>query len=192
MSVSLTWLADGYGGKRAFVRHLAARFEVALGRHRQFIGKDIRDPSRLFFVCKGNICRSPFAEQLARGLGIDACSAGLEADAGRRADARAIVVAQRHGVDLAQHRSRRLHALDVKEGDVVVAFEPEHAWKLRSHLPRGTPIVLLGMFGRLPCAYLHDPYGLSEGYFDACFARIGEALRALQARAIPPPSESRA
>ena len=182
MSASLNWLADGYGGKRAFLKYLAARAETALGRHASLPGNVLSRAERVVFVCKGNICRSPFAEHLARAWGIRAGSAGLDADAGRPADPRALEAARRHGIDLGAHRSRALRQLELGPADVVVAFEPDHAVRLRSVLPAPGRVTLLGLYASVPCAYLHDPYGLSEQYFASCFRRIEDALRGLQAR----------
>jgi protein-tyrosine phosphatase len=180
--ISPGWLADGYGGKRAFVKYLASRAEATLGRHAALRGVDLADVNRLVFVCKGNICRSPFAEERARAWGIRAGSAGLDADPGRPAAPRAVEAARRRGIDLAAHRSRTLDEVDLRPTDLVVAFEPDHALRLRAMLPADRRLTLLGLYASRPCAYLHDPYGLSERYFDSCFGRIQDALRDLQAR----------
>jgi protein-tyrosine phosphatase len=182
MSASLAWLADGYGGKRAFLRYLAARAEAALGRHAALPDTVLSRAERLVFVCKGNICRSPFAEQLARAAGVRAGSAGLDADPGRPAAPRAVEAARKRGVELSAHRSRALQDIQLGPADIVVAFEPEHAARLRGMLRPHAALTLLGLYASVPCAYLHDPYGLSERYFDNCFGRIEDALRGLQAR----------
>lgn len=183
MMLSSTWMADGYGGKRAYLRYLASRAEAALGTHAAFFGADLSRVNRLLFVCKGNRCRSPFAEYLARErFRIAASSGGLDADPGHPADRRALEVAWRRGIDLAPHRSRLFTPAEALGGDLVIAFEPAHALYLRDFVPRATQVTLLGLFASRPCAYLHDPYGLSERYFENCFVRIENALRGLEAR----------
>lgn len=183
MMLSGTWIADGYGGKRAFFRYLASRAEAALGTHDAFFRADLSKVNRLLFVCKGNLCRSPFAEHLARErFGLAAASAGLDAAPGHPADRRALEVARRCGIHLASHRSRLFAPADVLGEDLVVAFEPAHAQYLRDFLPSAAQVTLLGLFASRPCAYLHDPYGLSERYFERCFARIENGLQGLQAR----------
>ena len=69
---------------------------------------------KVLFVCAGNICRSPFAEGLARrlaaerGLDVEFASAGEIALDGDRCPGDAVVAAKEHGVDLSSHRARRL------------------------------------------------------------------------------------
>jgi protein-tyrosine-phosphatase len=69
---------------------------------------------KVLFVCAGNICRSPFAEALARrlaaerGLDVEFASAGEIALDGDRCPRDAVAVAKEYGVDLSSHRARRL------------------------------------------------------------------------------------
>ena len=69
---------------------------------------------KVLFVCAGNLCRSPFAEGLARrlaterGLDIEFESAGEIAYEGSRCPHDALAAATKHGVDLTDHRARRL------------------------------------------------------------------------------------
>ena len=69
---------------------------------------------KVLFVCAGNICRSPFAEGLARrlaaerGLDVEFASAGEIALDGDRCPPDAVAVAKEFGVDLSSHRARRL------------------------------------------------------------------------------------
>jgi protein-tyrosine-phosphatase len=69
---------------------------------------------KILFVCAGNICRSPFAEGLARrlaaqrGLDVEFASAGEIALDGDRCPPDAVAVAKEYGVDLSSHRARRL------------------------------------------------------------------------------------
>jgi protein-tyrosine-phosphatase len=78
---------------------------------------------KVLFVCAGNICRSPFAEGLARrlaaerGLDVEFASAGEIALDGDRCPPDAVAVAKEYGVDLSSHRARRLRT---DEADTVV------------------------------------------------------------------------
>jgi protein-tyrosine-phosphatase len=69
---------------------------------------------KVLFVCAGNICRSPFAEGLARrlaaerGLDVEFASAGEIALDGDRCPRDAVAVAKEYGVDLSSHTARRL------------------------------------------------------------------------------------
>jgi protein-tyrosine phosphatase len=80
---------------------------------------------KVLFVCAGNICRSPFAEGVARrlaeeqGLEIAFESAGTIAIDGAPASDDALTVAREHGVDLSSHRARRLSPQLTDEADLV-------------------------------------------------------------------------
>ena len=81
---------------------------------------------KVLFVCAGNICRSPFAEALARqlaaerGLDVEFASAGEIALDGDRCPRDAVAVAKEYGVDLSSHRARRLTAEQRSAVDKVV------------------------------------------------------------------------
>jgi protein-tyrosine phosphatase len=81
---------------------------------------------KVLFVCAGNICRSPFAEALARqlaaerGLDVEFASAGEIAYEGDRCPGDAVAAAREHGVDLSPHRARRLTPAQASAADRVV------------------------------------------------------------------------
>jgi protein-tyrosine phosphatase len=81
---------------------------------------------KVLFVCAGNICRSPFAEALARrlaterGLDVEFASAGEIALEGDRCTRDAIAAAKEHGVDLSAHRAHRLTVEQQSAVDRVV------------------------------------------------------------------------
>ena len=74
------------------------------------------DPTRVLFVCLGNICRSPLAKvifedmvarhRMTNQVVIDSCGTG-QWHIGKPADPRSIEVANRHGLNLV-HTARQL------------------------------------------------------------------------------------
>jgi low molecular weight protein-tyrosine phosphatase len=86
----------------------------------------------LLFVCTGNLCRSPMAAALARGAlagraeTVDVTSAGLLRPGGRATD-EAVLVMRRRGLDLSNHRSRRLNDALVPTPDLIAAMARSHA-----------------------------------------------------------------
>jgi protein-tyrosine phosphatase len=184
-TVRVVALSDRYGGRRAFVRHVywaaAARFRLL----DLYFTSDFRGIERFVFVCKGNICRSPYAEARARSLGLPSLSAGLEADPGRPANQDFAAAALSLGVDLSAHRARSVNELALTPNDALITFEPGQARALRDRPWRGSGparVLLLGLFCSPARPYLHDPYGASAPYARACAGRIDEALTELRRR----------
>jgi len=88
---------------------------------------------KVLFVCSGNTCRSPLAEGIAKKVfppsllrEIEFSSAGVSAVEGIPASALAIQVAEEHGVDLSQHRTRLLTKRLVREADLIVVMAQKH------------------------------------------------------------------
>lgn len=86
---------------------------------------------RVLFVCLGNICRSPTAEAVMRGLveerglteliEIDSAGTG-DWHIGKPADPRAIEAAELRGVELTS-RARQVGEADFDEFDLIVAMD---------------------------------------------------------------------
>lgn len=113
--------------------------------------KSTGDLRSIYFVCSGNLYRSPFAAgcfaaALPAGLSakIRVASGGFAA-VGRRAPPDAVAVAHQYGVDLVPHRTRSITRDLQSDWDVIVAMEPGHTRILR-HILRAQParILLLG------------------------------------------------
>lgn len=89
---------------------------------------------RVLFVCSGNICRSPLAEELLRrkladrGAGdrFEIDSAGTVADhLGQQSDPRMRRTAASHGVTI-DHRARRVRSGEIGEWDLIVGMDDWH------------------------------------------------------------------
>lgn len=89
-------------------------------------------PTRVLFVCLGNICRSPLAEGVFRhqveaaGLShrFQVDSAGTSSyHAGEAPDPGSVRVARQHGVDISGQRSRQFVRQDLERFDVIVAMD---------------------------------------------------------------------
>lgn len=155
---------------------------------------------RLFFVCTGNICRSPLAEALARhhleraGL-LDRLmleSFGThDYHVGEGADERTIATAHRFGVDLSMHRARRITAHDCERADLLLAMDSGHERLLRrlAPAPAKNRVQLYLPFLELPERDVPDPYyGDADGFvavhrlLDRAAQRLAERLPALLER----------
>ena len=86
------------GGKRALLMLCATPVLIAARGPRALLRPETRAGGRLVFVCSGNICRSPFAAEYARALGLPSASFGLHADDGAAANPQALAAARRRGI----------------------------------------------------------------------------------------------
>jgi protein-tyrosine phosphatase len=97
-------------------------------------------PTRILFVCLGNICRSPLAESvfrhLARERGVEEefaiDSAGTSGyHAGSPPDERSVATARMRGVEVVG-RSRKLMPRDLREYEYVIVMDAENLAEVSS------------------------------------------------------------
>jgi protein-tyrosine phosphatase len=170
------WFEEQYGSRRGFVLTWWHRLLYRLGRYRNYRQVNWAEIDRLVFVCKGNICRSAFAEVVARTDGQTAVSCGIEAGVDVPAYEGAVTAAESRGFSLAEHRTTPLHNLELRDNDLLVAMEPWQARYLTQTLGGGRPCTLLGLWGSTRMPYIHDPYSASAHYFDNCFSYLEHAV----------------
>lgn len=131
---------------------------------------------RILFVCSGNICRSPFAEALARDLSdgsdFEFASAGTIALKGNPASGTGIAVADEMGVDMEPHRAAHLSAEILASSDLVYAMEAEHIASVLA-LDPGARVELLSTDG----AAIPDPYGGDRSEYRESYWLIAAALK---------------
>lgn len=142
----------------------------------------------VLFVCKGNICRSPFAERAfeasvpepARSR-LRVRSAGFYPEEGRSPPREAVRAAAELGVDVSGHRSRSLASGAGEAGasrdERPVVFVMEPGQKERYRRAAGIParaVLVLGDFDPEPVERrrIPDPFGRAPEVFEETFARI--------------------
>ena len=133
-----------------------------------------REHTRILFVCLGNICRSPAAEEVMRVMArergvehrLELDSAGLYGGhAGEPADKRMRVHAVRRGYTLT-HRSRPVSEADFEKFDLIVAMDASNCRGLKALAPTvedERKIVMMTDFCRLHPYYDHVPDPYYEG-----------------------------
>ena len=138
-----------------------------------------RRVTSVVFVCAGNICRSPFAEAIARrraGEDADLVSAGFFPVEGRPSPAEAVAAAQRMDVDLSAHRSRATTPQMLARADAVFVFDADNCLKLLRASPRAAlrahPLGALAPDGDI---FIDDPFNEDLSCEDA-YARIEQVL----------------
>ncbi len=149
-------------------------------------------PTRVLFVCWGNICRSPTAEALMRrvvdeaGLGgvVEVDSAGTSAEhAGDAPDRRAVAEADRRGLDLRPLRARRVRPDDWERYDLLLVADGAVERALLRHAPDDAArarVHRMTAFG--PDAAVHDvpdPYYGGPDGFGQVYDLLERACRGL-------------
>jgi len=142
---------------------------------------------KIMFVCLGNICRSPTAEGVFRGL---AHEAGLDVivdssgtggwHVGEQPDQRAMAEAKRRGYDLSAQRSRQVLQEDFERFDLILAMDQSNLKSLKSIAPCGHKAkveLFLKYAQNQTLKDVPDPY--YEDNFEAVFDLIETASRGL-------------
>jgi protein-tyrosine phosphatase len=149
----------------------------------------------VLFVCKGNICRSPFAAAVARRSAaavrlrdLEIASAGLRVPHSIASPEDAVAAAGRCGIDMSGHRSAPLTPEMLGRFDLIVVMEPWQGAALEALGVAAEKWALLSMFegngsGWRSRAYeryhVEDPYGHGPESFNRCFRRVQSCVDAL-------------
>jgi protein-tyrosine-phosphatase len=161
-------------------------------------GRSIANPplpasvASVLFVCKGNICRSPFAAALAKRIageygldGIEWTSAGISASQAARSPEDARTAAADYAITLGDDPPRLLTRELMESNDLIVVMEAGQMAALTTRYPNCTDRIYLLPLAERPLAsgqaryHIADPFGRPREAFDDCFRRLDRALRAL-------------
>ena len=160
------------------LRQLKARHRARFSQERYFL----RPPSRIAFVCYGNICRSAFAEhywdkrlrELALS-GPEAISGGIHPQPNRRTPQRLIDIARRYDVDLSVHRSRVVDEDALAASDAIFVMDRKNYHDLLARFQWANDrIYFLGWFGKGD--EINDPYKMRV---EDAAARLHEIVQAV-------------
>lgn len=136
--------------------------------------------ARLNFVCHGNVCRSPYAAEVARqrGLAPDVISRGFIGP-GRASPDEALRAASARGIDLRPHRSRLIDAAEIRDGDVIFVMNVAQRRAVHTLVAgSAATVIILGDLDPTPITRreIPDPWGRADDVFDASYARIDRCL----------------
>ena len=148
-------------------------------------------PTRVLFVCMGNICRSPAAEgvflHLLAEAGLAHCfrvdSAGTGGwHVGHRADRRMIAAAERRGIHLPS-RARQIEAADLQRFDHILTMDADNlaaVRRLERQAPGGARISpLIDHCRQLRSPEVPDPYYGGEDGFERVLDLLEDACAGL-------------
>ena len=130
----------------------------------------------VLMVCTANLCRSPVAQALlaSRMPGVAVASAGVHALAGRGADALAVQLMAKRGLDLSTHVATPLAEQHVRDAALILTMTREQRDALLRAWPAAQPKVRrLGEAGGFDVV---DPYRRNPFIFELAIAQIEQGL----------------
>lgn len=153
------------------------------------------DPTRIVFVCLGNICRSPLAEGLfvhlahERGVAdrfvVDSCGTG-DWHVGNPPDPRSVAVAAKYGVELP---SRARTWDDARDPEAFDLFVPMDGQNKRDIVRRGAPTERVRLMREWDAQAngekagggldVPDPYYGGDDGFDKVYAMLRRSCEAM-------------
>ena len=143
---------------------------------------------KVLMVCLGNICRSPLAQGILESKvstsDVFVDSAGTSGyHEGSLPDTRSIEVAEKHGIDITNQRSRKFSATDFDEFDIIYAMDASNYSNILK-LARNTEdeSKLKMILDELPASDIKnvpDPYYGGTKGFDNVYAMLAAACEVI-------------
>ena len=143
-------------------------------------------PVKVIFVCMGNICRSPTAHGIFKGLVdeqaldgvIEVESAGTHGyHIGSAPDQRAQTCALKYDVDLSKLRARQFYSKDFNDFTYVVGMDKDNLRDMLAIAPdkySATVTLMLEYSGKYSEDEIPDPYYGDDG-FDLVFDMVKDS-----------------
>lgn len=135
----------------------------------------------IHFICHGNICRSAFAEKLAKRLNsrLLFTSSGLSADQANASPENAIKAASLYHVDLKNHVPQKTSIEIVKQSDIVLGMHYMHFTRFREKFPEDVHKFYLLKHWAISARWfinIHDPFNKPYEEYLTCFSIINDCI----------------
>lgn len=133
------------------------------------------DNGYFIFVCMGNICRSPFAEQYARQkfphLLFD--SFGTHVHTRESSPKDAVRAAQRQGIDLTLHQAKKFDQMPLpQEVNRYLAMDKKNIYRLKNDFAIPEHKIML-----LDTPHeIEDPWSCGDAVYNKVYAQIMQAI----------------
>jgi len=142
---------------------------------------------KIVYVCTGNTCRSPMAEGILKKKLADAdhkdvrvLSAGIGTLDGYPATPTGVNTAQKHGIDISEHHSRRLTGKLFSEVDLVFALADNHYEFMRNFPGADKKLFMVKGFPLQELVdkehSVDDPLGGTPEEYEATFLEIEQEI----------------
>ncbi|MFW8600784.1 hypothetical protein ACOHYD_04815 [Desulfobacterota bacterium M19] len=149
------------------------------------LGKGNQKAATVIFVCKGNVCRSAFAEQRLKyllgsnNIHIDSC--GVNVDQGNSPPGDSVSIAAEFSCSIFGRQAKGLTECDIENADFIFPMEYWQYNRLIQIYPHKKENIfllrsLVPFPGRLFCN-INDPYGWGKKEFRRTYLLIDKALR---------------
>lgn len=136
----------------------------------------------ILFVCKGNICRSPFAEKYASQVlpTIEMRSAGYFPKSGRPSPENAIQASKQLGIDLDDHRSAQMSVELANDAGLIIVFDEENFDRIRLAYPHvSEKLHFLNHAVDTGTLAIADPFSKPQDEFIKTYRQIAGAIDAM-------------
>ena len=145
----------------------------------------------MLFICYGNICRSPFAEKMAKQIfqvqdSVVFASAGIHVESPMQPTATAIDAAIQYGVDLKDHLSKSISYNMMESYDMILTMESwQQIYLNKLFAEFSDKIFLLPLFrnNKNMDTYhiynIQDPFGRTKDDFMNCYEHIKNSIEDL-------------
>ncbi len=179
------WSKQKYEGAKKKLGLKLRSMKISRWLTRQKVVKAISNRRKILFVCTGNICRSPFAEQYAHEIFknlVSVSSSGFSIVPGRKCPVTALEVARDFGINLSNHVTKPLSNSLLEDAGIVFVFDVSGYNQLMNDYPRmKSRLCYLGAFLENGTVVIDDPIGRGTEGFRKAYQDIADAVLRLSA-----------
>lgn len=140
----------------------------------------IKNAKSILFICRGNICRSPFAQYYTQTFlpaSVEVLSCGYDTYDGRSSPYEAIAAAKNFGINLTKHRSRTINKDLVENAQAIFVFDEKSRSILLSRYPSSKKkIHRLALLTGKKRPVIEDPFGGNLNRYKKTYQEIIKVL----------------